>query len=104
MASKILGVYQITYNDKVKQVKNLISHIDYIEIYKATQDKIYLLEKANKFKETNTTKQFKKELKEMFGSEWFTDKSPYFDAISTNVLVMPSHQGGSMNCIIKQIK
>lgn len=71
MATKILGVYQITYPGNVKQVKNLISHDDFINIYKVYQDEIYELEKANKFKESNTTKRMKKELKEFFGSEFF---------------------------------
>ena len=79
--SKILGTYRITYDNGAVQVKNLISHEDYINIYKTTQDRIYDLEKENKFKETNTTRNLKKDMKEMFGSEFFTDDSPLFKAI-----------------------
>ena len=103
MATKILGVYQIIYPGNVRQVKNLISHDDYIKIYKAYQDEIYELEKANKFKESNTTKRMKKELKEFFGSEWFTDKSPIYYAITSGYLSMPKHQGGNLQCSINVI-
>ena len=81
MPTKILGVYRITFENGVSQIKNLISHDDFLNIYKVTQDEIYDLEKENKFKPTNTTKQLKLDLIEYFGNEWFTDKSPYFHAI-----------------------
>jgi|ERR1035441_3645162 hypothetical protein len=86
MATRILGTYKITYDNGATQIKNLISHDDFINIYKVGQDKIYELEKANKFKETNSTREIKKSLKGFFGDEWFTDKSPIFDAIKTGKL------------------
>lgn len=81
--AKVIGVYKIIFDNGAKQIKNLISHDDYLNIYKKYQDEIYELEKKNKFKETSTTKQLKKDLIDFFGIEWFTDKSPYFDAINT---------------------
>jgi len=101
--SKILGRYKITYSNGIFQFKNLIAHDDYINIYKAYQDKIYELEKANKFKETNTTKQLKKELKTYFGSEWFTDGSPLFGAISTGKMFLNEWQGGEIKCKVEVI-
>lgn len=100
---KLETIYRIAYKNGVTQVKNLISHSDFIEIYKKTEDKIYELEKENKFKETNTTKKLKKDLKEMFGSEWSTDKSPLYDAFLTGKLILPKYQGDSFDCIIKKI-
>ena len=81
MSTKILGVYRITFDNGVSQIKNLISHDDFLNVYKVTQDKIYDLEKENKFKPTNITKKLKSDLIEYFGAEWFTDKSPIFKAI-----------------------
>jgi len=112
--SKILGIYRFTYKNGVSQIKNMISHDDYINIYKIYQDKIYDLERENKFKETNTTKQLKKDLKEFFGSEWFTDKSPLFNAIKTGNLeyagYITNYLGPTLrtypiyyNCIVEQI-
>ena len=103
MATKIIGVYQITYINGNIQTKNLISHDDYVNIYKAYQDKIFELEKENKFKETNSSRNLKKELKDMFGPEFFTTMSPLFEAISTNVLTLLPQQGGSQKCNVRKI-
>jgi len=104
MATKIIGVYEITYQNGNCQIKNLISHDDYVNIYKSYQDKIFELEKENKFKESNSSRKLKLELKEFFGTEFFTTMSPLFDAISANVLTLLPQQGGSQKCNVKKIK
>lgn len=85
---KIIGVYRITYPKyNVVQVKNLISHEDYENIYKKWNERKQELElevstlnkkkHADKIKELNSEiKNIKKKLNDLFGSEFFTDKSP----------------------------
>ena len=95
---KVISVYQIEYTNGMKQRTGLISHNDYLNIIIPYEKAIYELERANKFKETNESKIMKKELKWFFGSEWFTDKSPLYYAISTGILSLPSTQGGEHKC------
>lgn len=100
---RILGTYKITYNNGVSQVKNLIDHDDFINIYKPIQDEIYDLEKQNKFKETKMSKYLKKVTKDLFGNEWFTDKSPLFYAIESGYIELLPYQGGVKKCNVVQI-
>ena len=104
MATQILGVYQITYENGISQTKNLISHDDYLNIIIPTQDFIYELERKNKFKETKESKQLKNGLKNSFGSLWFTDQSPLYYAMLTNILTLPPAQGGEHKCFLKKIE
>ena len=103
MATKILGVYKISYDNGATQIKNMISHDDFVNVYKVAQERIYELEKANKFKETASSKQLKKEMKYFFGPEWFTDKSPLFDAYKTGKMYLSPWQGGEINCKVEQL-
>lgn len=82
---KILGIYKITYDDGLSQIKNLISHEEYLKTFELEYEK------------------GKKLRKQLFGDYWFTDKSPLFLAISTGVLSLPSHQGGDTKCLIEKI-
>ncbi len=82
----ILGVYKITYlnyKEPIIQYKNLILHSSYLEVIKPKYEKIYDFEVGNKKKEA---KILKKELLNEFGEQWFTDKSPIFEAITTDKL------------------
>jgi hypothetical protein len=96
--SRVLGRYQITYESGVTQIKNLISHEDFLNIMKPTQDKIYDLEKANNWKPTNQSKELKKDIVDMFTKNWFTDKSPIFKSLTTGKLCLPDSQGGVTKC------
>lgn len=103
MATKIIDIYEISYQNGITQRKNLISHDDYLEIIIPTNDVISELERRNKFRETKESAQLKRDLKDMFGSEWFTDKSPLYKAIQTGILSLPSAQGGEHKCFMKKI-
>ena len=100
-----IAKYQITYKNGVVQEKNLISHSDFENIIKPTNDRIYDLirDKSNVEANSLEVKLLKAELKEKFGSEWFTDNSPLFEAITTGILELPESQGGPVPCIVKQI-
>lgn len=80
----MLGKYQITYECGTIQVKNLISHEDYVNEIKPELDKAYKYGVKNK-KDPRISK-IKNYLNSKYGSEWFTNKSPLFKGISTGVL------------------
>lgn len=103
MAKQILGTYEITYANGISQYKNLISHDDYLNIIVPTEELIVELERKNKFRETKDSKELKKNLKDLFGGLWFTDKSPLFYAMLTNILVLPPAQGGEHKCFFEKI-
>lgn len=65
---------------------------------KPTYDIIYELELKKKMKDVFY---HKKRLKEKYGSEWFTDKSPLFYAIESGFLDLPSVQGGKSLCKVE---
>ena len=87
MEKRIIERYRITYENHTFQEKNLISHEDYLQIIKPKNDAIYNLEISNK-KGINNSKiaKLKSELKDQFGSEWFTDQSPLYEAIKCHTL------------------
>lgn len=90
----ILGKYKITYANGIFQFKNLISHNDYLNDIKVVEDKIYEIERKNKFKENKESSELKSYLKNTYGIHWFTDKSPLFYGIKDgNVKLLPQ-QGG----------
>ena len=100
MESKIQGKYQITYNCGIVQIKYLITHDDYVNIFKVYKEKILEIETKNNFKETKETKSLKNDLRIMFGNDFFTDKSPLFDAYLTGILKLTKNQGGVRPCKI----
>lgn len=75
-------IYIFTYPDiGVIQEKVLISHDDYLRI-----------------KEIKDPDEYKAELKKLTkGMEWFTDKSPLYEAIFTGIL----NCNGIYKCIVK---
>jgi len=95
---KIIGTYKITYDSSgVVQFMNLITHLDYMQIIYPRQ---LTLRTAGK----KMTKRIKAELLELFGENWFTDKSPLGLAMETGILKLPETQGGEHKCIIEKIK
>lgn len=99
--------YKITYLDHelpVVQWKWLISHDDYLNIIEPLRLIIYTIEKDNRHKPTEESKQMKKLLVDLFGEVWFTDKSPLGGAIGTNKLTLPEHQGGIRNVKMEKVK
>ena len=68
-------MYEFKYPNGITQIKKLISHEDYLtwnEMPESTDEEIVLKE------------DFWKGITN--GKEWFTDKSPYYDAIRTGVI------------------
>lgn len=106
--SKILGVYKITYPgyNNTSQVKNLISHEDYVNSYKMWNARKQELELAladlNKKKHPDQADELKREigsikakLYDMFGDEFFTDQSPIWLSQKTGgVMFLSEWQGG----------
>ena len=89
---KVLGIYRITYPKYgVSQIKNLISHEDYENIYKKWNERKQELEieisnlnkkkHSDKIKELNNeVKAIKAKLFNLFGLEFFTDRSPIWQS------------------------
>lgn len=100
VGSRIIGRYMITYHNGVTQEKDLISHTDYENIVKPLQDQIHDLETEKKDKEAG---ELKRQLKQMFGDNWFTDKSPIYEALKTGVLSLPQTQGGQTTCKVEAV-
>ena len=98
VSSRIIGRYQITYKNGMVQEKDLISHSDYKNIIIPYSDEIYDFKKVKMDDEADL---LKKELKVMFGSEWFTDESLLFEASKTGILSLPKSQGGSQFCKVE---
>jgi len=103
ITSHILGKYKFTYQCGTVQILDLISHEDFEKIIKPAKDKIYMLEFTNKWKPTGQSKEIKKELKLMFGENYFTDCSPLFEAYKTGFLTLPKCQGGIKPCNVVKL-
>jgi len=108
--NKILGTYQITYQRGITQIKNLISHDDYVNIIRTNKKRISeledLLEKKNINKKEirEQIQQCNSSIKDVVGSgEWFTDGSPLYGAFKTGILSLPKHQGGDTKCKVELI-
>lgn len=82
----ILDTFRIRYQNGIVQKKNLISHSEYLKTIKPAWDTIEILEKKNKGKETKESRNIKRYLKTTFGEHWFTDDSPLYKAIESNLL------------------
>tara|TARA_R110000822_G_scaffold6851_17_gene28726 strand:+ start:886 stop:1194 length:309 start_codon:yes stop_codon:yes gene_type:complete len=86
---KIIDTYKITYENGVVQWKNLISHIDYLNIIKSIQSKIGNLEIEDYKKNKDKIKALKDKQISLFGEHWFTDNSPLFWAVKTGEMTLP---------------
>lgn len=111
---KILAKYKITYPDygDMKQVKNLISHEDYINDIKPKYKEIAILEveQSNYSKKNEKYKlidrkisEIKSYIKKKYGDEFFTDKSPIWSAKENGYMMLPLWQGGKINVILNNI-
>lgn len=98
-----IGMYSIMYQGGVRQVKHLVPHAKYVDVWKPTQDMIYDLERANRWKKTPESKALRAKLVYQFGHEWFTDESPLHGALVTGVMSLPPHQGGDTVCNVEEI-
>ena len=113
---KILGVYRIIYPKYgVTQIKNLISHTDYENIYKKWTERRQELElevstlnkkkHSDKINELNLEiKNIKNKLLNFFGSEFFTDESPIWmsQKCGGNMLLSP-WQGNVIEVIVEKL-
>lgn len=97
---RIKGVYWITYDNGVTQMKNLIKHTDFRNIIRPKQKRIYELELLKKNRIASI---LKSELTMYFGEEWFTDQSPLYGAARFGFLRLPEVQGGTTECKIIKI-
>lgn len=95
-----LGVYEITYQNGMKQQKNLIEHDDYLNVVVPARDKIHQLELAKQKKQADVLKQ---QLIDKFGEHWFTNKSPLYGAFTSGMLVQPEIQGGTTHCNVRLV-
>jgi len=113
---KVIGVYRITYPKYgVSQVKNLIAHSDYENIYKRWNDKKQELEleisnlnkkkHADKIKELSIeVKNIKTKLLNFFGSEFFTDASPiWLSQKCGGNMLLSNYQGGIIEVKLEKI-
>jgi hypothetical protein len=114
--SKILGVYRITYPKyNMSHVKNLISHEDYEKTYKLWNTRKQELESElaelnkkkhqDRFNELRAEiKQCKTKIKELFGDEFFTDKSPLWLSQKTGgCMFLSDWQGGVIEVKLEKI-
>lgn len=112
---KVLGIYRIIYPKYgISQIKNLISHSDYENLYKRWNDKKQELElelsslnkkkHVDKIKEINSEiKGIKKKLTDLFGNEFFTDESPIWLSQKTgNCMLLSNWQGGVIEVQLEQ--
>ena len=116
MESRILGIYRITYPTYgMSHVKNLISHEDYEQTYKMWNSRKQELEAEladlNKKKHPDKAAELKGEissiktkLHNMFGDEFFTDKSPIWlsQKAGGNMFLSP-WQGGVIEVKLEKI-
>ena len=113
---KVLGIYRIIYPKYgVSQIKNLISHSDYENIYKRWSDRKQELElemstlnkkkHADKIKELNSEiKGIKKKLNDLFGSEFFTDESPlWLSQKCGGNMFLSDYQGGVIEVKLEKL-
>ena len=113
---KVIGVYRIIYPKYgVSQVKNLISHEDYENIYKKWNERKQELETEisglnkkkhqDKIKELNSEiKGIKKKLNDLFGSEFFTNKSPlWLSQKCGGNMFLSNWQGGVIEVKLEKI-
>lgn len=113
---KVIGIYRITYPKyNTSQVKNLISHEDYENIYKKESERIQEFETEiaglnkkkhqDKIRELNQEiKDIKKKLSNYFGSEFFTDKSPiWISRYNGGIMMLPWQQGGLINVELEKL-
>jgi len=116
MANKSLGLYRITYPKyNMSHVKNLISHEDYETTYKLWNTRKQGLESElaelnkkkhqDRFNELRTEiKQCKTKIKELFGDEFFTDKSPLWLSQKTGgCMFLSDWQGGVIEVKLEKI-
>lgn len=113
---KVLGVYRITYPKyNVVQVKNLISHEDYENIYKKWNERKQEIETEisglnkkkyqDKIKELNQEiKGIKNKLLNFFGAEFFTDASPiWLSQKCGGNMLLSDYQGGIIEIELEKL-
>ena len=85
---KIIAIYKIEYTDRgITQYKNLISHKDYLNEIVPLLTEINNIDQTYKKRQADKLKYpLKKRIEKEFGKQYFTDKSPLFDAIATGIL------------------
>lgn len=95
--------YIITFANGFKQICNLISDDEYLQIkylqkrLNNIDEMLSIIGKKNKlYKETLKEKQITEDSIKSFGN-WFVEKSPLGKAIfeGTNIIILPKHQGGA---------
>lgn len=103
---KVIKKYIIQYpKSGVVQYKNLINQKDYISDIVPLLDKINEIERNYLRKKADSLiKPIKTEIKNKYGSHWFTDHSPLFFAIESGEMDLGLNQGGIHKVILREIK
>lgn len=107
----VKGLYQITYSNGLNQLKSLISHDDYLNVIRPLEIEIDFLKSTVKKKSKDKNEMAKKQELHLlklkrnsyFSGDYFTDKSPFYEAIETGILNLPEAQGGAQKCTVALI-
>ena len=106
MKNKIIATYKIQYNEGFTQIKTLISHKDFVNIFYLNSTEIdFLDDELRKLKkERKPYKHLEKKIKAirdkndfLFGKNFFTDESPLYKSIENGILELTPQQGGIKN-------
>ena len=89
-----MDTYRIVYHNGTVQTRRLVFHSDWQYYHNKVQFFANLPDNAQN---RVLLEQAKREMKQNVGDNYFTDKSPVWDAISTGILNLPSQQGGSLS-------
>ena len=99
-------VYRITYANGITQKKHLITHEEYLTIIKPNRKIVDTFKSEKELKvKTIKTQDYKTAEWQLskYPENWFTDKSPIFDAIATGILSLGPTQGGDHKVIMQEI-
>jgi len=95
-----MDTYRIVYHNGTVQTRRLVFHSDWQYYHNKVQFFANLPDNAQN---RVLLEQAKREMKQNVGDNYFTDKSPVWDAISTGILNLPSQQGGPSCCQVTKI-
>ena len=90
---KIIDRYKLIYPNGIIQEKDLISHDDFNNIIKPKRKLMYELENSKNKNYNEEANVIKKELRFMFGDNFFTTESPLHEAITLGYMDLLASQG-----------
>lgn len=93
MKTNIIDTYKLIYPNGIVQEKDLISHDDFNNIIKPKRKLMYELEASKDKNDNIEANVIKKELRFMFGDNYFTTESPLYNAITLGYMDLLQSQG-----------